>query len=466
LTAAAPFPNPLVKTTPGPILVAAVLASSMGFIDSSVTALALPSIRFSLGATQAQAEWVGAAYLLTLCSLILSGGALGDRFGTLQLFRSGIIGFMAASVLCALAPSPALLIAARALQGVAAAAMVPGSMAIIAKAYPQETRGQALGTWTAAATATTIAGPMLGGLILSLLGPHAWRLIFALNLPFGAGALWLLHRYARPDKGLPGTPVDIAGAALATLSLGALAAGLSFGGLWLLALAALAFAAFLRVQATSPAPMIPLTMFRNRAFAGANAATLLLYFGVMGLNFYLPTVALTAWGLKPWQMTLAILPGSVLIATISPWAGRMADRIGPGAMMATGAGIVAVAQLLMTRFAGTGPFLTHMQPFMILQGVGMSLVVAPLTAAVMAHAGASQMGAASGINNAMARIATLIGIALMGRLARGTYDGFGSNAADVAASTQAFHRLALAAAICSALAALICAIWVRRSPKR
>ena len=439
----------------------------MGYIDSTVTALALPAIRESLGATQAQAEWVGAAYLLALSALILSGGALGDRFGTLRLFRSGIIGFMAASVLCAIAPSPELLIAARALQGIAAAAMVPGSMAIIAKAYPRETRGRALGLWSAAATATTIAGPMLGGLILSLLGPHAWRLIFALNLPFGAGALWLLARHARNDAGRPGTPVDLPGAALATLGLGALSAGLSFGSLWLIALAALALAAFLRVQTTSPAPMLPLSMFRNTAFAGANAATLLLYFGVMGLNFYLPTVALTAWGLKPWQMTLAILPVSALIAGVSPWSGRMADRIGPGVMMAAGSSLVAAAQLLMAIFAGTGPFLTHMFPLMVLSGLGMSLVVAPLTVAVMAHAGAGQMGAASGINNAMARIAMLVGIALMGRLARTAYADFGARlagAAHVAASSAAFQRLALAAAVSSALAALIAGLWVRRSP--
>lgn len=461
--------EPLVRTRPGPILAAAVLASSMGFIDASVTALALPAIRADLGASQAQAEWVGAAYLLTLSALILPGGAMGDRFGTLRLFRAGILGFMAASVLCALAPSPALLIAARALQGVTAAALVPGSMAIVAKAYPPQDRGRALGLWTAAATATTIAGPVLGGVILSLLGAPAWRLIFALNLPFGALALGLLMRHARADAGQPGTPVDLAGAALATLALGALSAGLSFGGAWLLALGGLALAAFLRVQATSPSPMIPLEMFQSRAFAGANAATLLLYFGVMGLNFYIPTVAMTAWGLAPWQVTAAILPVSALIAALSPWAGRRADGVGPGTMMASGAGLVALAQGLMAIFAGTGPFLTHMFPLMLLSGLGMSLVVAPLTAAVMAEAAPGQLGAASGINNAMARIATLLGIAGLGRLARAGFEDFGApvaSAAAGAATTTAFHRQALAAAVCSALAALIAVLWVRQAPRR
>jgi len=246
-----------------------------------------------------------------------------------------------------------------------------------------------------------------------------------------------------------------------------LSAGLSFDNLWLLVLAALALAAFLRVQATSPSPMPPLSMFLNTAFAGADATTLLLYFGDMGLNFYLPAVALTAWGLKPWQMTLAILPVSALIAGISPWSGRMADRIGPGVMMAAGSTVVASAQLLMAIIAGTGLFLTHMFPLMIQSGLGMSLVVAPLTAAVMAQAGTGQIGAASGINNAMARMTMLIGIALLGRLARMAYADFGASlagAAHVAASFAALQRLALAAAVSSALAALIASLWVRRAP--
>jgi MFS family permease len=379
----------------------------MGFIDSSVTALALPAIRDTLGARQDQVEWVGVAYLLTLSATILCGGAMGDRFGTLRLFRAGIWGFMACSALCALAPGVESLIAARAAQGLAAAAMVPGSMAIIAKAYPRETRGKALGLWAAAATATTISGPMLGGAILTVLGPHAWRMIFALNLPFGIGALVLLARHARADAGRPGTPVDLIGAGLATLGLGGVTAGLSFGGPWIVAAGTLALAVFLWVEARSKAPMIPLAMFRNPAFAGVNAATLFLYFAITGLGFYIPTVAITAFGLPPWEVTLALLPGSVL------------------------------------------------------------------TAAVMAHAGEAQQGAASGINNATARVSTLMGVAVMGRVARGAYGpgapGFGLAAnlpAHAAAGAHAFATIAVLAAVCSALAAGVAALTVRPVPTR
>lgn len=441
----------------------------MGFIDASVTALALPVIRADLHGGQVLAEWVGAAYLLTLSATILCGGALGDRFGTLRLFRFGIWAFMAGSALCALAPGLPALVAARAAQGLAAAAMVPGSMAIIAKAYPPEERGRALGLWAAAATATTMAGPVLGGLILALPGDWTWRLIFALNLPFGAGALALLARHARPDPGRPGVPVDLAGAGLATLGLGALAAGLSFGLGWVLALGVLALAGFLAVEAKSPAPMMPLRLFADPGFAGANAATLMLYFAVTGLNFYLPTVAITGLGLAPWQVTAALLPVSALIATLSPLAGRLADRRGPGLPMALGAALVALAEAGMAAFAPDGPFLTHLFPLMLLSGLGMSLVVAPLTAAVMAHAGEGTQGAASGINNAMARAATLLGVAGMGRLARAAYGaagpGFGASApgpAHAAATLHAFATLAGLAALASAAAALTVALTLGR----
>ncbi|MEI6800044.1 MAG: MFS transporter, partial [Pseudomonadota bacterium] len=188
-------PSPICRSKPGYLLASAVMASAMGFIDSSVTAIALPAIRASLGGSLARAEWVQAGYLLAVTALVLVGGAMSDRFGVVRVFQGGILAFMAASLLCAIAPTMPLMIAARVLQGLGAAFMVPGSMTIVSRAYSRADRGRALGLWAAASTATTAGGPILGGLVLTLGGPEVWRVIFAMNLPLGAGALWLLARH-------------------------------------------------------------------------------------------------------------------------------------------------------------------------------------------------------------------------------------------------------------------------------
>ena len=205
------------------ILAAAILASAMGFIDGSVTAIALPAMREGLGATLAQATWINNAYLLPLSALILVGGAIGDRYGVARVFGAGIAVFVLASVLVALSPTPGTLIAARALKGVGAALMVPGSLAIIAKAYPREERGRAIGVWAASAAVTTAMGPVIGGALLSWLGPEAWRIVFALNLPLGLAALWILWRRTGQDAASSDEAVDWLGGALATLGLGLLA---------------------------------------------------------------------------------------------------------------------------------------------------------------------------------------------------------------------------------------------------
>ena len=369
-------------------MAAAVMASSMGFIDSSVTAIATPAIRASLGGTLAQAGWVAGAYLLTLSSLILVGGAMGDRFGVVRVYRAGIIGFVASSVLCALAQTIGQLNLARALQGIGAAFMVPGAMTLISRAYPRSERGAALGLWAASATATTAFGPVLGGLLLTLGGDQAWRAIFALNLPLGLAALWLLYRYALPDPGRPGTPIDLTGAALATLCLGLFAWALTQEGhtLPLLALSAGAAALFLWREATANAPMIRLGMFANRAFALANLATLLLYVALTGVMFYLPMTAITAWGVTPVGVTAAFLPTSLMVTLLSARSGRWADRIGPGPMMAAGSALVALGYALLALTAPSGQFFARIVPVMFLVGFGLSLVIAPLTAAIMAYA--------------------------------------------------------------------------------
>jgi EmrB/QacA subfamily drug resistance transporter len=446
------------------LLWAAILASSMGFIDSSVTAIAMPAIRAALGASLVQAQWVTTAYLVTLSGLVLAGGALGDRFGTARVFAIGIWVFIAGSVGCALAQDPGQMIAARAAKGVGAALMVPGSMALVARAYPRAERGRALGLWAAASTLTTAFGPILGGVILTTLGEAGWRLIFALNLPLGLLALGLLAGRTAPEAALAARPVDWPGAALASAGLGLMAWVLTDAGappgLWLAAPGVLA--AFVLWQAAAPAPMLRLGLFRRRAFVVTNLVTLLLYFALNGVMFFLPMTAISAWGVSELAVSAAFLPISVMIGVLSAPAGRWADRIGPAPLMSVGAGLVACAYCGLGLVADTGDFWGRIVPLMALAGLGLGLAVAPLTAAVMQGADEDEQGAASGVNNAVARAAGLVAVALLGRVAAAAYGtagpGFGltgSGPDHVAATGAAFGAVALISAGAAALAAVL-----------
>ncbi len=280
------------------VLVAAILASAMGFIDGAVLSIAVPAIRSDLSASFADAQWVSNAYLLLLSSLLLLGGAAGDRFGIKRVFAIGIVIFVIASVVSAIAPSAFLLIVARAVQGAGAALMVPGSLAIIAAAYPREQRGRAIGLWAAASSLTTILGPIIGGLLLTAFGVWSWRMVFAVNLPLGAIALGLLYWKVPNDQRGQGRGLDVVGALLVTAGLLAVAWGLTgdgsspvpqvshiviYGGVGVGLLAA-----FLIWEAKSAAPMMPLSLFSSRSFSGANALTFALYFALGGTLFYLP----------------------------------------------------------------------------------------------------------------------------------------------------------------------------------
>ena len=454
------------------LLAAAVLASSMGFIDSSVTAVALPAMRASLGASLEGAQWISASYLLTMTALVLVGGAMGDRFGIARVFAAGIAAFVLFSLACALAVTPAQMIIARALQGLAAGVMVPGSMSLVARAYPRAERGAALGLWAAASTATTAFGPVLGGLILSSGGPEIWRVIFALNLPLGLTAWVLLRRYALADPGQPGARIDIGGAILAIIGLGLIAAGLTTEGPLGLPLCLgglVGCVAFVLWERRVPQPMIRLGMFANRAFAAANLATFLLYFAITGVGFYLPMTAMSAWGLSPVEVTLALLPVSILIALMSAPVGRLADRIGPFGLMASGAGVVALSQIGLVFSLDDPQFWTRIVPLIAVSGFGIALVVAPLTIAVMREAGDAEQGAASGINNVVARAATLVAVALLGRVAAEAYGpgqpGFGiasTSPAHLAATAAGFAWIAGLAAAASLASAVVSALQINR----
>ncbi|WP_367890153.1 MFS transporter [Rhodobacter calidifons] len=452
------------------ILWAAILASSMGFIDSSVTSIAMPAMRAALGASLAQAQWINAAYLLAVSSLVLVGGAMGDRFGTARVFSLGILVFVAGSLACAVAMTPEQMIAARAVKGVGAALMVPGSMAMVSRAYPRAQRGRALGLWAAASTLTTALGPVLGGMFVTWGGEIGWRLIFALNLPLGLAALWLVQGRTPGDVGRPGVRVDLVGAGLATLGVGLMAWALTDATAPVrVALAALAsLAAFVAWEAVAPAPMLRLGLFRNRTLAVTNLVTFALYFALNGVMFYLPMTAVSAWGVTALEVTAAFLPISVLIGVMSAPAGRMADRWGAGPLMAAGSALVALAYAALWHFAPDGQFWAHVVPFTALAGFGLGLVVAPLTAAAMQGAEDGEQGAASGVNNAVARVAGLIAVALLGRMAAAAYGpggpGFGvtgDTAAHLAATGAAFGTVALTASGMAALAAVL-ALLVRR----
>ncbi len=475
------------------VLVAAILASSMGFIDGSVLSIATPAIRADLGATLADAQWVSNAYMLFLASLLLIGGAVGDRFGLRNVFAIGIAFFVVASLVCAIAPNPMFLIIARAVQGFGAALMVPGSLAIIAKAYPREERGKAIGLWSAFSSLTTILGPVIGGLVLTTLGDWSWRLVFAINLPLGGIALALLLLRVPADQPEAGRKLDLLGGLLITAALLLIALGLTgsggnapilsqifiFCGLGLVALAA-----FLFWEARSKAPMLPLYHFRNATFAGAQGLTFALYFALAAISFFLPMTMIGGWGVTPAEVSIVFLPLGIILTLLSSHAGRLADKVGPGPMIAAGAAIVGLAFAMMGLLAPLQSVWLGVMPFTILMGLGMSAVVSPLSTAVMTSVADRDTGLASGVNNAVARVAGLLAVALMGGIAAFVFEralgGFAelplffgmktekplpvdAEAARLAANNAAFAAIAY----CNAALALVSAViaWITTENK-
>lgn len=408
------------------VLAAAILASSMAFIDGSALNVALPVLQQDLSATGTDLLWIVNAYALILSALILTGGALGDRYGRRRIFMAGIALFVAASAACGAAPTVRLLILGRAVQGTGAALMVPGSLALIAGHFPAGRRGGAIGSWSAASTGTTLLGPLLGGF---LAGAGLWRAIFYVNIPLGLIALAVLWWRVPEQPVRRGGPPDVAGALLVTGGLALLSYGFIQGAerpmtspdlFAALVVAVAVLGLFVRVEQRAALPMLPLRVFRNRLFRGANLLTLLLYGALSGAFFFLTLNLVQIQGYSPEQTGLAILPMVLPITLLSRTSGRLTDRWGPrpfliaGPLLVTG-GMAALAIPGVTR--GPAEFWTTFFPGMLAVGVGMGLVVSPLSSSVMGALPPEDAGTASGVNNAVSRLAGVLGVALLGALA-------------------------------------------------
>lgn len=408
---------------------AAVMGSGMAFIDGTVVNVALPAIQRSLDMGAADVQWVIEAYGLLLASLLLVGGSLGDALGRRRVFMAGIVLFGVASVGCAMAVSPGQLIAARAVQGIGAALLVPGSLALISAAFPASERGRAIGIWSAWSGITAAAGPLIGGWLVD---QYSWRWAFAINVPI-ACALWLICAARVPESraaGLRG-PIDVLGAVLATLGLGGVSFALIEGPAagWQAAvvvsaavIGVLALIAFVRVEATSRAPMLPLTLFRLRAFAGANVITLLLYAALGGGLFFVPLNLIQVQGHSATFAGAALLPFVAIMFALSRWTGTLADRFGPRRPLIAGPLVAALGFAAFAVPSLQANYWTTFFPAFCLLGVGMALTVAPLTATVMNAVATDLAGTASGINNAISRAAGLLAIAAFGVLMAWRFD--------------------------------------------
>ena len=439
------------------MLAGTVLGSGLAFIDGSAVNLTLPVIQQSLGGGLATAQWVMNAYALMLGALVLAGGAAADRYGRKRVFVAGVLLFTVASIVCGLAPSLPVLLAARAAQGVGAALLTPASLALLGAAFEAKGRGQAVGVWAGASGLTSAIGPVLGGWLTQAI---SWRAVFFINLPVAAIAVWLVWANAKESKGTASGPVDWLGAAAVTVGLGAItwaltvapkqgadAAVLAAGGLGVAALIG-----FVMIERKAVNPMTPLTLFKSLTFSGVNALTLVLY-GALGAAFFLlPFELIRAHGYAPSAAGAALLPMSAGLAALSPLAGQIASRTGARPMLIVGPLLIGLGFGLLAALSQAGNYWVSVFPGLAVAAVGAGIAVAPLTDAVLGAVADEYEGAAAGVNNAVARVAGLLAVALV---------GFAIGGSDPQAIAAGYRTAMIVCAVASAAAALIATLTVR-----
>ncbi|WP_072804841.1 MFS transporter [Rhodococcoides yunnanense] len=437
------------------IVAATVLGSSLAMLDATVVNVALPDIARDLGSGVAGLQWTLSGYTLTLASLILLGGALGDRLGRRKVFVWGTVWFALASVLCGLAPNIEVLVAARLLQGVGAALLTPGSLALISASIHEDDRGAAIGMWSGLGGVASAIGPLLGGWLVEVAG---WRSVFLLNIPLAVAVVWVAMKHV-PESRDPHAAgkLDLPGAAVVAVALGLLTYGF-IGSSWIVVvLGVAAVGAFFVVEHRSRTPLVPPSLFASRVFLAANLVTLAVYAALGGVFFLLILQLQLALNYSPIAAGVATLPITVLMLLLSARTGRLAQRIGPRIPMTIGPLIAATGLVLMLRIQPGATYLAHVLPAVVVFGLGLSILVAPLTGAVLGAVSTDRAGIASGVNNAVARTSQLLAVAALPGLAGIS----GVDYDDPAVFSSGFHTAMIICAALLVVGALIAALMIR-----
>ncbi|WP_426504182.1 DHA2 family efflux MFS transporter permease subunit [Dactylosporangium sp. McL0621] len=451
------------------VLTATILGSGIASIDATVVGIALPAIGRSLGTGLQVLQWVVTAYTLTLAGLLLLAGALGDRYGRRRVFAVGVVWFAVASVLCGIAPGGWTLVAARALQGVGAALLTPGSLAILQASFRAEDRSRAIGAWSGLGGVATAIGPFLGGWLVGL-GSSSWRLIFAINVPIAAAVVYLTWRHVPEsrDEAASGR-VDLVSGLLVTAGLIGVTYGLIEGQalgwgsapvLAALAAGALLIAGFLWRQTRLEHPMLPLELFGSAQFTATNVVTFVIYGALGGALFLLPIQLQQVAGYSPLQAGVSLLPVTVVMLLLSARSGALAARIGPRLQMSVGPVVAGAGMALYARIDADGAYLTEVLPAVLVLGLGLSITVAPLTSTALSAAPATHAGMASAVNNDVARAAGLIAVAVLPAAAGITAAAYASP--DLLSA--GFHRAVLICAALCVLAGALAAATIRNRP--